>query len=191
MSDRGWAVVGVEPDARAADQARAKAGIRVYATLAELQSTTERFDAITLSHVLEHVSDPIATLRDCWGMLNVSGRLVVLTPNVKSLGHVWFKGDWRGLEPPRHLFLFSPTTLSVVATRAGIAGFGVRASAKGATYMWRESLRIRRNRQNATNFDWLAAIAFFALQGVAGSRHGEELLFICDRSPTTGKPDIG
>src|SRR4030081_510780 len=40
-------------------------------------------------------------------------------PNLSSTGHKVFGGDWRGLEPPRHLVLFTATTLISTLFRAG------------------------------------------------------------------------
>jgi SAM-dependent methyltransferase len=77
------------------------------------------FDAVTLNHVIEHVPDPIQTLRECARILKKDGRLVILTPNSSSLGHRVFKQDWRGLEPPRHLHLFSMQSMRRTLELAG------------------------------------------------------------------------
>ncbi len=60
------------------------------------------------------------------------GVLVAVTPNIESLGHRWFKADWRGLEPPRHLHLFYARTLAGVARRAGLNDVRVTTSAASA-----------------------------------------------------------
>src|SRR6185312_16023367 len=39
--------------------------------------------------------------------------------NAKSFGHQYFKSNWRGLEPPRHLHLFSPQAAEKTAEKAG------------------------------------------------------------------------
>jgi 2-polyprenyl-3-methyl-5-hydroxy-6-metoxy-1,4-benzoquinol methylase len=57
------------------------------------------FDAITMSHVIEHVPDPLASLDKCRRLLRLGGYLVLSTPNVRSLGHQRFGQSWRGLEP--------------------------------------------------------------------------------------------
>ena len=61
---------------------------------------TDGFDAVTMSHVIEHVPDPVAFLDKCRRVLRPGGRLVLSTPNVRSLGHKRFRQSWRGLEPP-------------------------------------------------------------------------------------------
>ncbi len=79
-------------------------------SLEEQGYPAESFDAVTLCHVVEHLSDPRATIDECFRILKPSGRLVVATPNSDSLSRRLFGKDWRGLEPPRHLMVFSPRT---------------------------------------------------------------------------------
>src|SRR5205085_7239914 len=44
-------------------------------------SFTERFDVITLFHVLEHVGDPVQTLSTCVRLLNDDGVIAIAVPN--------------------------------------------------------------------------------------------------------------
>src|SRR5207249_9170231 len=66
----------------------------------------ESFEAITLSHVIEHLHDPVGALRACARLLRRDGMLWLATPNLDSPGHHRFGRDWFGLDPPRHLVLF-------------------------------------------------------------------------------------
>src|SRR5262249_43052026 len=52
-------------------------------------------------------------------ILKPGGRAVLTTPNSDSLGHQKFRECWFGLDPPRHLQVFSVTTLQELARRAG------------------------------------------------------------------------
>lgn len=122
MRGEGWAVEGVEVDPEAAEHARMKHGVAVHlGALETLQLRGDTFDAVVMSHVLEHVFDPLALLTECRRILKPGGRLVAVTPNAKSLGHRWFGPDWNALDPPRHLHLFSRRTLLECARRAGFA----------------------------------------------------------------------
>jgi len=130
MQSFGWSVAGVEPDPVAATRVRSL-GVQVFTgTIADVP-TANRYDVITLNHVIEHVADPIALLRECGRRLRPkTGILVMTTPNIKSLGHWWFKSYWRGLEMPRHLVLFSPASLSHFVARSGLVLRSIRTDTR-------------------------------------------------------------
>lgn len=136
MRVHGWQVVGVEPDPKAAEAAR-RNGLDVRdGMLADAGFHGDTFDAIVLSHVIEHVHDPVALLRECGRVLRPGGRLVVLTPNLSSLGHRRFGPDWRGLEPPRHLYVFSLRSLAACVARVGLTVTEARTSARLVRGIW-------------------------------------------------------
>jgi 2-polyprenyl-3-methyl-5-hydroxy-6-metoxy-1,4-benzoquinol methylase len=103
----GWRVVGVEPDALAVQQAKARGLDVLHGSLDQLDGHQEVFDQITLSHVIEHLHDPRQVLIRCLELLKPGGRLWIETPNGLSIGHQTFGAAWRGLETPRHLILFT------------------------------------------------------------------------------------
>jgi 2-polyprenyl-3-methyl-5-hydroxy-6-metoxy-1,4-benzoquinol methylase len=126
MRRRGWAVEGLDVDSSALEQARAKHGLKVHmGPIEDLRFPGESFDAITMNHVIEHVHDPVSLLRECLRVLKPGGRLAAVTPNLAGLGHRRFGRNWRGLEPPRHLHLFTRKTLGECAARAGCRSFEV------------------------------------------------------------------
>lgn len=103
----GWRVVGLEPDALAVQQAKARGLDVLHGSLDQLDGQHEVFDQITLSHVIEHLHDPAKVLMRCLELLKPGGRLWIETPNGLSIGHQTFGAAWRGLETPRHLILFT------------------------------------------------------------------------------------
>src|SRR5579862_5991601 len=108
MRSLGWEVEGVEFDAAAVEAAR-RDGLRVRCGSLEDQGyASASFDVIMMQHVIEHVPDPVATLEECARLLRPGGELVLFTPNSAGITHRVFKECWRGLEPPRHLHIFSP-----------------------------------------------------------------------------------
>ena len=137
MRSLGWRVVGVDPDARAVDLATRVHHLDVRrGTLEEQRFPSDRFDAVVLSHTIEHVHEPMELLRECGRVLKPGGQLVVVTPNTESLGHSNLKTDWIGLQPPRHLYLFSCATLRRLAERSGLRVVRVRSSVRNAEFAW-------------------------------------------------------
>jgi SAM-dependent methyltransferase len=140
MRSLGWDVVGVEPDPQAAAVARENQGVPVVeGMLEDAAFEPASFDAVHLSHVVEHVYDPVSLLTECRRVLRPGGRLVLTTPNLDGLGHRVFGPAWRGLEPPRHLHLFTPASIAECARRAGFAEVAVRTSARLARGIWWDS----------------------------------------------------
>jgi hypothetical protein len=77
------------------------------------------FDLVVLCHVLEHLSDPKATLEEIRRLLKPGGRLAVSVPNFSSwqarlMGPAWFH-----LDLPRHLFHFPAHGLRRLLEQAG------------------------------------------------------------------------
>ncbi|WP_199864594.1 class I SAM-dependent methyltransferase [Rhizobium sp. EC-SD404] len=147
LSRLGWQAVGVEFDEKAAEGARAR-GLDIRLGSVEQQAfPSDNFDAVTLSHVVEHLPEPMHTLQECHRILKPGGTLVLLTPNAVSLGNQVFGQDWRGLEPPRHLNVFSPFALALVVAQAGFHDIQSQASPSGADRILGTSADIRAARR--------------------------------------------
>lgn len=120
MVSLGWKASGVDPDPTAVSQARGRGLDVSTGWISDVPSFGE-YDVITMNHVIEHAADPIALLQECLKRLRPrTGRLIITTPNLESLGHRWLRKYWRGLEVPRHLVLFSPAALRQCVDRAGL-----------------------------------------------------------------------
>jgi 2-polyprenyl-3-methyl-5-hydroxy-6-metoxy-1,4-benzoquinol methylase len=120
MKSLGWEVEGVEFDPAAVAAAR-KTGLSVRCgSLEEQAYPSESFDAIMMHHVIEHVPDPVASLKECARILKPGGEVLLFTPNSSSLTHSLFRECWRGLETPRHLHIFSPASAARALKLAGM-----------------------------------------------------------------------
>ena len=115
-----WQVEGQEVDLKAAKLARQMYDLKIHlGPVEELRIPDATFDAIIMHHVIEHLHHPEILLAECHRLLRTGGNLVVVTPNIESFGHRRFGADWRGLEPPRHIHIFSCKTLLKLASKAG------------------------------------------------------------------------
>ncbi len=181
MRRLGWQVDGVDFDERAVRQARAS-GLAIGLGDVEAQAYADgRFDVVTLNHVVEHLPDALATLRECRRVLRPGGTLVVCTPNGASLGHAVFGADWRGLEPPRHLQLYGPQSLAALLAAAGFVDG--RVTTAGSRFYWRHSLALWHAGRAAGPGEprWLAAAAFALAAlahgvGTVDNRRGESVV---------------
>lgn len=109
---KGWDVVGVDPDPKAVEVACSRDLDVRQGGVETLDPGRERFDGITLSHVIEHVHDPLTVLRMCHTLLKPGGWIWLETPNLDALGRQRYQANWRGIEPPRHLVLFTRISLA-------------------------------------------------------------------------------
>ena len=93
----------------------------------------ESFDRIYLNNVLEHVNDPVATLRMLAALLKPEGEMIIEVPNIDSIKFKMFRSNFFPLEIPRHLYHFSPSTLSMLCAKCGLTTIEVEkiGSAKG------------------------------------------------------------
>jgi 2-polyprenyl-3-methyl-5-hydroxy-6-metoxy-1,4-benzoquinol methylase len=144
MHQADWSVDGVDFDAKAIATASSKYGLNLrHGDLASAHFPDGTFDAVTLSHVIEHVPDPVALLGEVRRVLKPGGRMVVTTPNCESYGHREFKEHWFGLDAPRHLHIFSPQTLSEAGRRAGFRVLKAASTAASADIFFGASYSIR------------------------------------------------
>ena len=100
---------------------------------------------MTLSHVIEHVPDPVAMLRGCRRLLRRGGQLVVATPNSESLACARFGRDWLHWDPPRHLVLFERASLAHVAREAGFRIRSLTTTSSSSHFVWQASALLRRD----------------------------------------------
>jgi SAM-dependent methyltransferase len=114
-----WEVCGLELDVEAARRAAAQGFNVRQGDLVDTDFEPSSFDLIRMGHVIEHVRDPLATLRRAWELLKPGGTLFGETPNIDCWDFTLFGRYWGALHFPRHIALFSPETIRAACTRAG------------------------------------------------------------------------
>lgn len=187
MATLGWHAEGLDTDPIAVGVAKAKGQEVRQGTLQSQQFTAGSFDAVLMSHVIEHVHDPLSLMEECYRVLKPGGRLVVITPNIRSWGHRIYREDWRGLEPPRHLQIFTRSSLSTLSTLAGFPSCECHAIARGASDILLASRALRRKEAAARRSGhisrlWAAIMSVAELAGCYLDQDaGEELLLVSNK----------
>ena len=120
LTARGFAMTGVESNPLAADRAAAR-GLRVKVGRFEsgLVANEKPFDAVVMSHVLEHIAEPQNALRSLAELLAPGGRLFVFVPNALSLRARLSPGTWAPLMPVDHVWQFSQESLRCLVQACG------------------------------------------------------------------------
>lgn len=123
MKRRGWDAEGVEICAPAADYGIRERALSIFkGPLEEADFQDKTFDIVHLSHVIEHVNDPGAFVRDIFRILKPGGYIICTTPNIQGLQARLFKEEWRSVIPD-HLFLFSVKNLRRLLKESGFTKF--------------------------------------------------------------------
>ena len=122
LRERGLEVAGIESSSDGARACRER-GLSVTQGLVEdVPLPSGRFGTILMSHVLEHVRDPVAVLRKLKAALTPGGRIVVAVPNCRGAVARAFGRHWHGWDPPYHLIQYDPTTQTKRKMERGCAG---------------------------------------------------------------------
>jgi len=115
----GWDVAGADPDPVSVKNANDRGLNARQGGIEAFSDQAGSFDFITISHVIEHVYDPVETLRIAYKLLKPGGRLWLDTPNIDSFGYAHYGRNWLGVDSPRHLVLFGWKSMRLALKMSG------------------------------------------------------------------------
>ena len=120
FKEKDWKIEGVELSKEACKFAKKMFGIDLKSGDFLDQNFAKRsFNLVTLNSSLEHLYRPKETLAKIWDVLTKRGLLVITVPNIDSFGARIFGKEWYALQPPTHLYHFTPKTLSSMLFSTG------------------------------------------------------------------------
>jgi 2-polyprenyl-3-methyl-5-hydroxy-6-metoxy-1,4-benzoquinol methylase len=120
MKSIGWQCKGVEFNDKAASICR-RHGLDIFqGNLVDANLEDASFDFVTAHHLIEHVPDPHALMKEIARILRPGGTLLIRTPDSESLGRKVFGRYWYANDVPRHLYLYSEKNLTLLANQHGL-----------------------------------------------------------------------
>ncbi len=118
---RGWETIGYESSAYASSLARNKYGVNVMHEDFLDASTKVQYDCACIFDTIEHVADPNAMVGKVASVLKPGGYMVVTTGDIASpLARIMGK-RWRMIQPPFHLYFFSPRSMTSLLEKHGFS----------------------------------------------------------------------
>jgi SAM-dependent methyltransferase len=116
----GWDVQGVEPNGFCCRYTRATHGIEAFSCILEDAGLADQsFDVVLLNHVIEHMDDPLRTLREINRVLKLNGHFIVETPRYDTLMFKLLGRRERSLNCNGHIYFFTTRTLQNFYQAAG------------------------------------------------------------------------
>jgi 2-polyprenyl-3-methyl-5-hydroxy-6-metoxy-1,4-benzoquinol methylase len=118
----GWEVVGLEPTERSWRVAVEEFELDVIPELfRDDHFPDDHFDVVTMWHTLEHIPDPVQVVQAIYDWLVPGGMVVIAVPNYDSFQARLGQDLWFQLDPPHHLYHFTPRTVKQLLTVSGFA----------------------------------------------------------------------
>ena len=121
LAEKGWTAIGTEYSENIIKEVTDTPGVKVYPTpkLQDCKFPDQYFNVVICYHVLEHLPEPIRTLREIHRIIDPQGLLIIAVPNIGGFTARLSKSHWFGIDAPRHLFHFTPETLETVLGQSG------------------------------------------------------------------------
>lgn len=120
-SKNRWNIAGVEisPQGSISANQLLERNCVYTGDLLDLDLPDNYYDVITIFHVIEHLIDPLSTLKKIYQLLKPNGILFVETPNIGGFGAKIKKRNWSQIMPLEHITYFQPSSLRFSLEKAG------------------------------------------------------------------------
>lgn len=119
MAKQGWVTEGIEPNPKAAQNARDLGYNVITGNLENAPDPEEPYDLVVGWMVIEHLHRPVEALRKLHQWAKPGSWLAISVPNIASVDFRLFKDNWYDLSLPLHTFHYTPQTVEKMLERGG------------------------------------------------------------------------
>lgn len=173
----GWEASGVEPNELARLKAQDK-GVTLIEYLDAVPSS-QKFEVITLWHVLEHLPDLESQIAKLVGLLTNTGTLIVAVPNFKSYDANYYKEYWAAFDVPRHRWHFSQKSVQKIFEKHGMKLVRTKPMFFDAFYI---SLLSEKYKNGKQNFLSAFRIGLMSNLQALGTKEFSSLIYVLKRA---------
>jgi 2-polyprenyl-3-methyl-5-hydroxy-6-metoxy-1,4-benzoquinol methylase len=171
-TEKGCEVYGVDISEAAVKTAKDSFNLDIFkGTITEAPLEDASFDVITAWWYLEHIPDPQATAARISSLLKRNGHCIIGVPNFESFNAKTFKDKWYHLDCPRHLCIWTPSTMKRLLEQHGLTvtkviydktPWGLRGSLQYALFVDNINPK-HRNRIRQSLFLWMLLLPWTIL----------------------------
>lgn len=166
LNEHQFRAKGFEPNPNAFQIAKAKSENTFFQTTEILQK--EKFNVITLWHVLEHIPNLFEELSIIKNALAENGRIIVAVPNYESYDARYYQEFWAAYDVPRHLWHFNQSSLSEILNDFGMIIESIRPMIFDSFYVSLLSEKYR-----GRSFGFLRAFIIGLISNLKASQNGQ------------------
>jgi 2-polyprenyl-3-methyl-5-hydroxy-6-metoxy-1,4-benzoquinol methylase len=154
MKTAGWGITGVEPDFTARKKAEELYGIHPQEPEKLFELKPASYHAITMWHVLEHVHELHAYIRQLETLIAPQGKIFIAVPNYTSKDAGIYQQHWAAYDVPRHLYHFSPAAMQQLVAKYNLKITAIKP-------MWYDSFYVSMLSEKYKNGEGNIVKAFF------------------------------
>ena len=176
----GWEVTGVEQDPRTRKKAEEKINKKVFQNLEEVPEYN-KYDIITLWHVLEHLYDLHKSIQKISSLLTDQGKIIIAVPNPDAYDAVFYQKYWAAYDVPRHLHHFRQNVLEELVGRNGLKIRLKKGMPLDAFYVAMLSEKYRKGKTNFAGLRRAAEIGIKSNIEAYRTTEYSSIIYVCER----------
>jgi len=119
MKNEGLKVLGVEMAEHWNKYAKENYSIEILTGDFTKSEIKQRFDFITMFHVLEHIVDIPEAIKELGELLKDGGLIIIEVPYINGIGSILKGKNWSQLNPPNHINFFTKKGFRLLFHNAG------------------------------------------------------------------------